>query len=158
METPQTIDLFGKPQNSIQCQLGSETKTLVFNDDFHRRISNVQLQIEEIQKPLLDDEKAKKLDDLPLNEQEKTISNIYAKLRSALSGFFDETFGEGTGKQIYEAKSGDSQAVMLLFQQFNELDDRFHKEEQNRTMSKYGNRKARRASNKGKQNKPANEG
>ncbi|WP_318766584.1 hypothetical protein [Lactiplantibacillus carotarum] len=121
------INLTNGPQEYAEFKVGKVTKKLYFNDELNLEIANTQLSVGKRLKELSDTKKMKDLDDKTVDQQRKYLTRLYADLRKVLYDFFDEQFGEGVGKQLYQltGKSTERMAVAfnMVVREYEELRD-----------------------------------
>lgn len=108
------INIDSKIKNTEQVIIGGKTRNIIFNDDFNRKVTDVQLAVSKSQynfKELDQDE----LEAMSLDEQKEIISCGFDDMCTAAINFFDQQFGEGAGQEIYNYyhKSSDALAFVI---------------------------------------------
>lgn len=95
-------------------RLAGKKRELVFSDDCALAMDKVNLKVDKIIDNIdkLDDEDIGKK---TVDEQFDLLSSWYGEIRDAIIPFFDEFFGDGAGKEIYEYVHKSTRALTVVF-------------------------------------------
>ena len=134
------INLDDKVKNVEQVIIGGKQRKIIFNDDFNKKVSDVQLSVGKIHQRVtdLDPEESK---EMSLDDQKAFISDQFDSIADAAINFFDEQFGNGAGKEIYGyyQKSSDALAIIIgeLYKLSNDIVVKSKKNAKNKKKQHY---------------------
>ncbi|XRJ96322.1 hypothetical protein ACPBEI_07945 [Latilactobacillus sakei] len=129
------INIDSKIKNTEQVIIGGKTRDIAFNDEFNRKVSDLELTIGKSVKSIkdLDEDVA---ENMTLDEQKKLIKGKIKEVATAAIKFFDEQFEKGSGQEIYDYYHQSSEALAIVVGQLKDLSDNMLIKHKNITKNK----------------------
>lgn len=129
------LDKLINVDNAKEVKFGDKTVSIVFNDDFEKRVTQASVSINQIIDKYSTDDYQDYLDGMSKAQQKKEIDKFMSGLHDEVVGVIDDLLGNGIGEEMYKQYNNSTNAIAAVISVLHDEADKAVKTQENQNRA-----------------------